>query len=76
MGLTRSGTSGFLNKNLFPHFFQRLSLATLVGKSRLLLTCDKGLRKLLGLLLLLLLKGGGQGRGLGDGWDHLLREKE
>ena len=53
-----------------------MSLATLVGKSRLLLTCDKGLRKLLGLLLLLLLKRGGQGRGLGDGWDHLLREKE
>ena len=52
-------------------------MATLVGKSRLLLTCDKGLRKLLGLLLLLLLlKRGGQGRGLGDGWDHLLREKE
>ena len=39
----------------------------------MVLTCDKGLGKLLGLLLLLL-KGGGQCLGLGHCWHHLLRE--
>ena len=61
-------------ENLFPHF-QRLSLATLrwvLGGGWWLLTCDKGLGKLLGLLLLLL-KGGGECLGLGHRWHHLLR---
>ena len=40
----------------------------------MVLTCDKGLGKLLGLLLLLLLKGSGQCLGLGHCWHHLLRE--
>ena len=38
----------------------------------MVLTCDKGLGKLLGLLLLLL-KGSGQCLGLGHCWHHLLK---
>ena len=65
MGLTRSGTSGFLNKNLFPHFFQRLSLATLVGKVEVVAYLRQGTEEAAGAAAAAVAQGRWSGQGLG-----------